>query len=403
VAHIGYLRDVAGEQQLGELVTHLADGLIVIDADSRLLFANRAAERLLGARVGELLPFAVERDGAAHEVDVVTRDGSTGVAEVRATAVEWEGAPAFVAVLRDVTERKLGEAPLRRAGATLQAVVEASPLPIVETGPDFKLEFWNGAAERLFAEPGALAHGLPLPIARQAANQELFRVPERLERGDEGIRLECAYERLEGEPLQLVAYVSPIKDSRGTLVGMVLIIEETTERKQREREARADPLTGLANRRVLMAELDAAIERARAGWPGAFLLVDVDGFKEVNDELGHLAGDRVLSELSARLRAVLRPGDLLARYGGDELAVIPARATVAEARWIGERLRSSAEGFASAGGLPSISLSVGIVRIDGELDREKALEEADRALYDAKRQGRNRVVLREREPSSSDG
>jgi diguanylate cyclase (GGDEF)-like protein len=81
---------------------------------------------------------------------------------------------------------------------------------------------------------------------------------------------------------------------------------------------------------------------------------------------------------------------VLARYGGDELVVIPARATLEEAEWIGERLRQCVEGM-------SVSLSIGITPIDGSVDADHALQEADRALYEAKRQGRDRVVVRRRD------
>jgi Amt family ammonium transporter len=394
--------EVGSGGQLRELIAQLSDGVLVVDHYGCLLFLNPAAEHMLGRPasdlLGENIGFPMAVGGPAMELNLVTSDGSERVAEMQVAEVEWDGEPAFVASLRDVTERKRLEERHRRASQTLEAIVEASPLPVIQLGRDFSTNFWNGAADMLFTEPDQLSRGTPLPIARDPANQDLFRVPERLGRGENSVRVEAVYNRVDSEPLQLAVFVSALRDAGGGVAGMVAILEEITDRKRVEIEAREDPLTGVANRRVLMRELEAAIERARAGWPGAVLLVDIDGFKDVNDALGHRAGDKLLADLARRLEGVLRPGDVLARYGGDELVVIPARATVQEAEWIGERLRACVDGMAVEGS-SSVSLSVGIVPIDGTLDVELALQEADRALYEAKRQGRNRVVLRRPEDS----
>jgi diguanylate cyclase (GGDEF)-like protein/PAS domain S-box-containing protein len=394
---------VESSGQLRELIAQLSDGVLVIDREGSLLFLNPAAEHLLGrpaeALLGENIGFPLLAAGFAMEIDLVTSDGSERIAEMQVAEVEWDGETAFVASLRDVTERKRLEERYRRTSQTLEAIVEASPLPVIQLGADFSTNFWNAAADQLFSEPDQLSRGLPLPIARDPANQDLFRVPERLGRGENSVRVEALYDRMDGEPLQLAVFVSALRDRDGAVTGMVAIIEEITERKRVEMEAREDPLTGVANRRVLMSELEAAIGRAQAGWPGAVLLVDIDGFKEVNDAHGHSAGDKLLADLAHRLEGALRPGDVLARYGGDELVVIPARATLEEAEAIGERLRQSIDGLTAGGGSAKVSLSVGIVPIDGSLDAERALQEADRALYEAKRQGRNRVVIRRPEES----
>ncbi|SDT31056.1 GGDEF domain-containing protein [Actinoplanes derwentensis] len=160
-----------------------------------------------------------------------------------------------------------------------------------------------------------------------------------------------------------------------------------------------DGLTGLRTRRYFEETLATAIARnARAREPFGVLLLDVDFFKKVNDTRGHGAGDRVLQELARRLLTVVRAGDVVARYGGEEFAVLLAHAGPAETRQVAERLRGTiaAEPIPTDDGPPlTITVSIGVAAgaVPGVPDNSAQLMlQADRCLYTAKEQGRDRVV-----------
>ena len=162
------------------------------------------------------------------------------------------------------------------------------------------------------------------------------------------------------------------------------------------RSAEVDSLTGALNRRAIDACLADAFAEAWAQHdPVAVLFVDVDHFKAVNDTHGHAAGDECLRVLARTMRQVLRPGDALGRYGGEEfLVLLPGRA-VPEALLIAERIRAAVEGMVVDvhGGRISTTVSVGVTaRRAHEGDPDAAVARADRALYGAKRAGRNRVA-----------
>jgi diguanylate cyclase (GGDEF)-like protein len=184
---------------------------------------------------------------------------------------------------------------------------------------------------------------------------------------------------------------------------LIRLVEERTSQLQRandhlQRLSYVDPLTGIGNRRHFEEILEVEWRRAsRAGSPMTLLMVDIDQFKLYNDTFGHLAGDRCLSRVASILeQSVQRAGDLLARYGGEEFAAILTNTDESGGAEVAERLRAAVEQFVlepSDDPKRGVTISVGVAAgIPGEVgSSEILLTAADRALYAAKRAGRNRV------------
>ncbi len=175
---------------------------------------------------------------------------------------------------------------------------------------------------------------------------------------------------------------------------------ERAERTESELRFLADhdSLTGLLNRRRFRSELDQYVSfTARYGGRGAVMVIDIDGLKEVNDELGHQSGDRLIRRVADILRERVRATDLVARLSGDEFAVLMPQTDTGGALQLGEDLRAQvAEGFppSSEIGAPA-SISVGIAMFGGQsgAGSEAVLLAADQAMYQAKEEGRNRIML----------
>jgi len=163
-----------------------------------------------------------------------------------------------------------------------------------------------------------------------------------------------------------------------------------------ERLATIDPLTGAQNRRAFLARAAAEASRAaRYGHPLSVLVTDLDHFKQINDGYGHAAGDAVLKAFVARTQAMLRPADVVGRMGGEEFAVLLPETSVEAAAEVAERIRAAlaAEPVVVEDGAVPFTASIGVAAVgrDGATP-EAALNRADRRLYQAKRDGRNRVV-----------
>jgi diguanylate cyclase (GGDEF)-like protein len=169
---------------------------------------------------------------------------------------------------------------------------------------------------------------------------------------------------------------------------------DMTQRMEETNEAaRADQVTGLHNRRYFETALQAEVQRARRQrQPLALLIVDIDDFKQVNDSRGHLAGDRVLREMSGIMRQSVRIFDTCARFGGEEFAILMPGATQDVAVRVAERVCRRIEAHYRADSLP-LTVSIGAAGLRPEDETEDLVARADTALLDAKRSGKNLVRL----------
>jgi diguanylate cyclase (GGDEF)-like protein/PAS domain S-box-containing protein len=364
-------------------------------------------------------------EGADVEYRLTGADGVTRwVHDRAATQRRADGSIEVSGIVSDVTERRRMRAELARAHAALSQVVEAmdAHLYTLRVDADGCRPVYRGPNREVLVG-GPLADG-----------DEGERTFESLVHPEDGAQREAALARLaEGGAVDLEYRVVGL-DGRERIVADRLrprrdhdgalffdgVTRDVTERRQleaelrssmaqmqeahhelerargeAERRARTDELTGACNRRHFAEIVGQALADGPAGC--GLLLVDADHFKQVNDAYGHLVGDAVLVEFTRRLSSALGADDRLARWGGEEFAVLlRGVGSQDELARRAERLRSVVAGtpIAAAGVSLPLTASLGAVRAGGELDSLDALvEAADRCLYVAKRRGRNCVSL----------
>ena len=221
--------------------------------------------------------------------------------------------------------------------------------------------------------------------------------------------LEFRMLRRDGTPRDVEAIVSNQTD-RPSVAGYVANIRDTTERKKFEallaHRALHDPLTGLANRQLILDRAEQMLERARrTGERLAVYFIDLDNFKDSNDSLGHGAGDQLLQMVAGRLRGILRASDTVGRLGGDEFVILAEGVSLASgpamiAQRVHEVLKPPFHIPGAEGLNVTISASIGIASGHRETG-EELLRDADIALYQAKGAGRDQSVLFEREMQSA--
>jgi diguanylate cyclase (GGDEF)-like protein len=198
------------------------------------------------------------------------------------------------------------------------------------------------------------------------------------------------------------AHAQEVTAAAGLVLCTVILSGALVESdRAHRRRSTLDPLTGLCNRNALeqrLAELDGQPTSEEEGLSHALLLCDLDHFKLVNDQLGHAAGDAVLQDVAYTMRATLRAGDSIYRVGGEEILVVLPGAAEEAALEIAERLLEAVRERRPVGVTVTVSIGVAVSR-PGPLDTDDLIGEADAALYTAKAEGRDRVVLGARSKS----
>jgi diguanylate cyclase (GGDEF)-like protein/PAS domain S-box-containing protein len=326
------------------------------------------------------------------------RDGRTFEVEVFSIATELGGRPAVIGILHDVSAREQAARALADQLRLTETLIETIPGPLfykdergIYLGCNHAFEdFLRRPREQIVGKSVYEVSPRELADLYRAADEALFR-----QRGAQ--TYEAVVENAQGERRDVVFYKATFDKADGSLGGLLGVILDITERKSLERkvweQAHHDALTGLPNMRWLREQLAGAVEAAgRRGEPGlALLFIDLDRFKEVNDTLGHAAGDELLVEAAGRLRGVLRACDLVGRQGGDEFLVLvdqvrtPEQAEAVAATAVEVLARP----FVLQGREIRLSASVGIALYpqDGE-DVETLIRFADQAMYAAKAAGR---------------
>lgn len=234
-----------------------------------------------------------------------------------------------------------------------------------------------------------------------ASARDAVVVDRRLREHERISGLELTLKGKDGPLVEAILNARAVHDASGSLVYQEGILTDISHLKRQEQQllhlATHDPLTGLHNRREFSAILERHLARSkRYSGCGALLWMDLDGFKEINDGLGHKVGDELLASLAHRMKATIRESDVLARLGGDEFAILYPNVNATQAQIAAGRLLDAIRRHTAVIQGQSIrtTASMGIVLFpDHGMNATELLMEADMAMYQAKEQGRNRFCV----------
>ena len=337
------------------------------------------------------------------EIHIITKNGKEATTLISSSIAQWENSTYIISVIRDITQNKELKNKLKKSEDTFKAVMEQSPLSFILTSTSGKIEYVNPKFLELMGYEKHEVLGKNPRILKSGYHDRIFyqNLWNAILSGKQWTS-EIRNRKKNGELIWEKIILTPIFNEEGEIVQFLSILEDISDRKRKEQElkmlARTDMLTGIMNRRSFMEMAERKLfEIKKQGKKAAFLMIDIDRFKSINDTFGHTMGDRAIRMVTTECQQIIKDFNLLGRIGGEEFAalIIGLYETefVQTAEMLCRRIEQIELYSDNQVKIP-LQISVGVAFCHLEDDTlESLMERSDIALYQAKNSGRNRISV----------